>query len=62
MVRLSDRVGLCLDVKVMLARGQVANIGGVNGGGLWAGVGIAWLFPRDASDQRMGIDAPDHIR
>ena len=46
---LSDRLALTLDAKWLIARGLVRDIGGVNSGGLWTGIGVTWLLPGEAS-------------
>jgi hypothetical protein len=40
--RLSDELGLSLEYRLLLVRGQVPGIGGVNGGGSWLGIGLTW--------------------
>jgi hypothetical protein len=56
MWRLSERFGLALDAKWIWARGALPNVGGVNAGGLWVGLGVVWLFPREGLEQPMGLD------
>jgi opacity protein-like surface antigen len=47
--RLTDSVAVSADARWLLARGTVSEIGGVNGGGAWAGIGVTWLIPPDPS-------------
>lgn len=42
--RLTDTFAVTFDARALLARGNVAGVGGINGGGAWAGVGVSWLF------------------
>ncbi len=42
---LTERMGLTVDYKVMLARGSVPSIGSVNGGGQSLTVGLTFYFP-----------------
>ncbi len=46
---LTDRLAVTLDAKWLIARGFVRDIGGVNSGGLWSGIGVSWLLPGEAS-------------
>jgi hypothetical protein len=54
--RLTERFGLALDVKWLWARGALTNVGGVNAGGLWAGLGVVWLFPREGPERQISVD------
>ena len=47
--RLSNTLGLHVDVRYLLARGMAEDIGGVNAGGLWGGVGVTWYFAGEPS-------------
>ena len=47
--RIGERWGLCADYRLLLARGMVPGIGGVNGGGSWLGLGVVWYFPPEVS-------------
>jgi hypothetical protein len=43
--RLSDTFALSADVRLLLGRGFVPGISGLNAGGLWGGLGATWIFP-----------------
>jgi opacity protein-like surface antigen len=43
--RLTERFALSLDARWLLARGVVPGIGGINSGGLFAGMGLTWFLP-----------------
>ncbi len=45
----ADRLALTLDAKWLVARGLVQDIGGINAGGLWAGIGVTWVLPGEPS-------------
>lgn len=47
--RLGDTFGLGLDVRVLLGRGRLSEVGGINAGGIWAGLGATWFIPPDVS-------------
>jgi hypothetical protein len=47
--RIGDTLSVSADARWLLARGMVAEIGGVNGGGAWAGVGLTWWVPSEPS-------------
>lgn len=49
--RLNEKWALGADVRFMLSRGYVPEIGGINAGGLWGGVGFTWLFPAEPGRQ-----------
>jgi hypothetical protein len=55
-LRLSERFGVAFDVKWLVARGTFPNVSGVNAGGLWAGLGVVWLFPREGPERQLGIE------
>ncbi len=46
---MSDTFALSLDARLLLGRGWVPGISGINGGGVWAGIGASWLFPGEPS-------------
>ena len=50
--RLDPGLSLSAEARWLLARGAVPEVGGVNGGGLWAGVGLTWWFAPDPSRGR----------
>lgn len=45
--RLGERLGVAAEYKLLLARGQVAGVGSINGGGQWLSLGIVFFFPPD---------------
>lgn len=47
--RLSEALGLTLFARWLLARGFVPEVGGINAGGLWGGLGITFLLPGEPS-------------
>jgi hypothetical protein len=47
--RIDPGLSVSGEVRWLLARGTVSEVGGVNGGGLWVGVGLTWWIPPDAS-------------
>jgi hypothetical protein len=46
MALINDHWAATLEVKLLWARGAVPLFGGINGGGVWMGLGLAWLIPR----------------
>ncbi|MFZ5471771.1 MAG: hypothetical protein ACOZIN_20270 [Myxococcota bacterium] len=50
-VRLGERWGLSLEYKLLLARGMVPHISGVNGGGHWLSVGFTTYFPSEPGSE-----------
>lgn len=46
---LSESLSLTADVRVLLARGLASGIGGINGGGVWGGVGLTWWIASEPS-------------
>jgi opacity protein-like surface antigen len=47
--KVAERLAVTLGARWLLARGYVRDIGGVNAGGLWAGLGATWLFAGEPS-------------
>jgi hypothetical protein len=47
--RLDPGLSVSAEARWLLARGALPEVGGVNGGGLWAGVGLTWWFAPDPS-------------
>jgi hypothetical protein len=52
---LTDTVGIAFDVRWVYARSYVQGISGVNGGGIWATLGLAWQF---APEPKRDLSAP----
>lgn len=49
-VAISERFAVMAEAKFFLARGVAEGIGGLNGGGLWAGIGITYYFQREPKE------------
>lgn len=47
--QLNDNLGITADVRVLYARGYLQDVGGINAGGVWGGLGVTWFFPPDVS-------------
>ncbi len=52
--RASPKVGVWAEYKLLLARGEVAHVASINGGGSWLTVGVVFYFPPSPSP----IDRP----
>ena len=50
--RIAETLSLSADARWLLARGIVSEIGGINGGGAWAGIGLTWWIPSEPSSVR----------
>jgi hypothetical protein len=50
--RIGDAISVSGDARWLLARGLVSEIGGINGGGAWAGLGLTWWIPSEPSSVR----------
>lgn len=44
--RVGETWGVSLEYRFLLARGLVPDVGSINGGGHWLGLGLTWYFPR----------------
>jgi hypothetical protein len=51
----SEAFCVSLEYRLLLARGFVPGIGGINGGGSWFGVGLTWWFAGESRPSRGGL-------
>jgi hypothetical protein len=47
-VRITESLGLTVDYRFMVVRGQVPEIGSIHGGGNWVSVGVCGYLPAEA--------------